>query len=153
MVLVLARPADFELHVGAPLGPGEWHTVDQTLIDDFARVTGDHTWVHVDRNRAAAEMPGGVTIGHGLLTLALVPQMLGKLYSIDAERRAYTYGYDTVRFVSPVPAGARLRLRGTVSRADRDARGLLVRLALVVEIEGQERPAMATEMIEIFFDR
>ena len=72
-MLIVETPQDLKKHIGTKLGPSDWLTVDQSMIDKFAEATGDHQWIHVDVERAKKEMPGGKTIAHGLLSLALAP--------------------------------------------------------------------------------
>lgn len=106
--------ADFDAlraAVGTLLGTSDWITVDQPMIDRFAEATGDHQWIHVDPERAAAG-PFGATIAHGFLTLALVAPISQQLTSVAGARMAVNYGLDRVRFISPVRVGS--RVRGTV---------------------------------------
>jgi acyl dehydratase len=89
------------------LGSSGWILVDQARIDDFARATNDHQWIHVDRERARSG-PFGGTIAHGLLTLSLVPGMNGEIYRVDGVRLLINYGYNRIRYPAPVPAGSRV---------------------------------------------
>jgi len=107
--LTVEYPKDLKQHIGVELGPSEWMTVDQAMIDKFAEATGDHQWIHVDVERAKREMPGGKTIAHGYLTLSLVPRMASSLVEVTKRSRGINYGSNKVRFTSPVPAGARIR--------------------------------------------
>src|SRR5260370_14116629 len=104
-------PQDRLQLVGRELGASDWMTVDQAMIDKFADATGDHQWIHVDVERARREMPGGKTIAHGYLTLAMVPRMAATLMRVKKRSRGLNYGSNKVRFIAPVPAGARIRLR------------------------------------------
>jgi acyl dehydratase len=123
-------------------------TVDQAMIDKFADATGDHQWIHVDVERAKREMPGGKTIAHGYLTLSLVPRMAATLVTINKRSRGINYGSNKVRFTSPVPAGARIRLRQRiVSVEDVSGNGVRVTTEAIVEVEGQERPALVAEIM------
>src|SRR5437867_10371670 len=112
--LKVEYPKDLLKLVGRELGPSEWVTVDQAMIDKFADATGDHQWIHVDVERAKREMPGGKTIAHGYLTLSLVPRMASTLLEVTHRSRGINYGSNKVRFISPVQAGAPppLRRRG-----------------------------------------
>src|SRR5262249_3116074 len=105
--LTVEYPKDLLKLVGTELGPSEWMTVDQAMIDKFAEATGDHQWIHVDVERAKREMPGGKTIAHGYLTLSLVPRMAASLLEVTKRSRGINYGSNKIRFISPVPAGAR----------------------------------------------
>src|SRR2546425_13363008 len=81
------------------------------MIDKFADATGDHQWIHVDVERAKREMPGGKTIAHGYLTLSLVPRMAATLLEVTKRSRGINYGSNKIRFISPVQAGPRIRVR------------------------------------------
>src|SRR6058998_1840260 len=148
--LTVATPHDLMSHVGQELGPSEWMTVDQAMIDKFADATGDHQWIHVDVERARREMPGGKTIAHGYLTLSLIPRMAATLLEISRRSRGINYGANKIRFISPVPAGSRIRLRQRILSADEvSGNGIRVTSEMTVEVEGQERPALIAELIGI----
>lgn len=132
--------------VGLELGPSPWLTIDQARIDDFARATGDHQWIHVDVDRAARG-PFGRTIAHGYLTLSMVPQLLNEILDVTNRGSGVNYGIDRVRFISPVVEGARIRMRGRLTDATPRGEGVRYRLELVIELEGSERPAMVGEFI------
>src|SRR6266536_3231499 len=103
-MLKLETPRDVLQHVGRELGPSEWLTVTQEMIDKFAEATGDHQWIHVDVERARREMPGGKTIAHGYLTLSLLPRLSHDILHIRKRRRGLNYGSNKIRFTKPVPA-------------------------------------------------
>ena len=151
MTLTVEKPAELAQHVGRELGPSEWMTVDQAVIDKFAAATGDHQWIHVDVERAKKEMPGGKTIAHGYLTLSLVPRMAQTLVKVTGRKRGLNYGSNKVRFTSAVPAGARIRLRSYKLKSvePMDGNGFRVTSEATVEVEGQERPALVAEIIGI----
>jgi acyl dehydratase len=144
-------PQDLLKMVGRELGPSEWMTVDQAMIDKFAEATGDHQWIHVDVERAKREMPGGKTIAHGYLTLSLVPRMAATLMRVKKRSRGLNYGSNKVRFINPVPAGARIRLRQRIANAESVQGGVRVTSEMTVEIEGQERPALVAELIGVSY--
>ena len=120
-MLEVEKPADMKSHIGEKIGTSEWVTVDQVMIDKFAEATGDHQWIHVDVERAKREMPGGKTIAHGYLTLSLLPRLSHAIYTIRKRSRGINYGSNRVRFTSPVPAGARVRLHQTLNNIIRSA--------------------------------
>ena len=151
-VLTLRSPHDYADLVGTEFGPGRWTVLDQSLIDRFAETTGDDAWFHTDVERARRELPGGRTIAHGLLTLSLIPGLLYQLVHFEHVCRALSYGYDRLRFPVPVPEGSRVRLRGRVKSAQRREAGLFVTLECVMELEGSEKPALVTDMLELIFD-
>jgi acyl dehydratase len=146
-MLELETPLDIKQHVGRELGPSEWMTVDQPMIDQFAKATGDHQWIHVDVERAKKEMPGGKTIAHGYLTLSLVPRLAATLTKVKKRSRGVNYGSNKVRFINPVPAGARIRLRQRIKTVEDIQGGVRVTSEMTVEIEGQDKPALVAELI------
>src|SRR6059036_3016259 len=149
-MLTLEYPNELLQHIGRELGPSEWITVDQAMIDRFADATGDHQWIHVDVERARREMPGGKTIAHGYLTLSLVPRMAATLLGVTRRSRGINYGSNKVRFISPVQAGARIRVRQRITGAEEVAgNGVRVSSEMTVEIEGQDKPAQVGEIIGV----
>src|SRR5262247_483173 len=149
-MLTLDKPADVLKHIGQELGPSEWLAVTQEMIDKFADATGDHQWIHVDVERAKREMPGGKTIAHGYLTLSLVPRMAAGLLEVTKRSRGINYGSNKIRFISPVPAGARIRVRQRITGAEEVAgNGVRVSSEMTVEIEGQDKPALVGEIIGV----
>src|SRR5687768_15840403 len=142
-MLEVDTPADMDAHVGKALGASEWCLVDQKTIDLFAEATGDHQWIHVDVERAKRELPGGKTIAHGYLTLSLLPRLTPTLMAITGRRRGVNYGSNKIRFISPVPAGSRIRLRQRLVNAEETKDGG-VRIAsqMTIDVEWGERPAV-----------
>ena len=129
-----------------PLGVGPWTTVDQARIDLFADATDDHQWIHVDPERAKAG-PFGAPIAHGLLTLSLVPELVGQVFTLDGARMGVNYGFN-----APVPAGSRVRasvelLDCTDVGVDGGADGVQLTLAVTVELDGSARPALVAEWV------
>jgi acyl dehydratase len=151
-MLRLEAPKDLLEHVGTELGPSEWLTVTQEMIDKFAEATGDHQWIHVDVERARREMPGGKTIAHGYLTLSLLPRLAPTLMTISKRRRGLNYGSNKIRFISSVPAGARIRLRQKLVKAEPvEDDGIRITSQMTMEVEGSERPAMVAETISVVY--
>lgn len=133
------------------LGATSWLEMTQDRVNTFADATSDHQWIHVDEARAA-DGPFGGTIAHGYLTLSLVPFLLKQLMVITDHGRGANYGLEKVRFTSAVPVGAEVRLAATVTEATmRDDGGVQYRVALRIEILGQERPAMVGESIYVTY--
>jgi acyl dehydratase len=145
-------PADLAKRVGTSLGSSDWMTVEQRMIDQFADATGDHQWIHVDVERAKTEMPGGKTIAHGLLTLALVPGMWRKIFEIQRRSRGLNYGSNKIRYIAPVPAGARIRVHVKLSAAEPVEGGYRFTFENTVELEGSARPAIVAEMMAQVYD-
>ena len=134
--------------VGTPLGVSDWHTVTQEQVDRFADATGDHQWIHVDPQRAAAG-PFGTTIAHGYLTLSLVPLFAAEVYAIEGVRLAVNYGCNKVRFPAPVPVGSRLRAAVTLDSVTPTTAGVQVAATVTVEIEGGPKPACVAETLVV----
>ena len=149
-MLTVETPKDLKQHIGKTLGPSDWITVDQAMIDKFAEVTGDHQWIHVDVERAKKEMPGGKTIAHGYLTLSLLPRLAPTLLKVNKRKRGINYGSNKIRFTNPVPAGSRIRLKQTIKAVeDVPDNGVRITSEMVIEVEGQERPALVAEVLGI----
>jgi acyl dehydratase len=144
-------PKDLLQHVGRELGPSDWMTVDQAMIDKFAEATGDHQWIHVDVERARKEMPDGKTIAHGYLTLSLVPRLAATLMRVKRRSRGVNYGSNKVRFITPVQAGARVRLRQRIANVEEIRGGVRVTSEMTVEIEGQLKPALVAETMGLSY--
>jgi acyl dehydratase len=136
--------------VGTELGVSGWHVVSQDMIDRFADVTSDHQFIHVDPVRAA-ETPFGGTVAHGFLTLSLLSR-LGQeaIPPIEGRVMGINYGFDKVRFPSPVKAGARIRGRFVLGAITPRSPGeLLLRYQATVEIEGEAKPAVSAEWLAV----
>ncbi len=134
---------------GTQLGPTQWLEITQDRVNLFADATDDHQWIHVDPERAAGG-PFGGTIAHGLLTLSLLPQFTHQMYAVDNVAMAINYGYNKVRFITPVRVGARLRARAEISSVARLDSAVQATLTTTVEIEGSEKPAAVAESIVRF---
>lgn len=139
--------------VGQPLATSDWITVTQDMIDGFADVTGDHQWIHVDRERAAKESPFGTTIAHGFLTLSLLPKLHSESVQFAGARKmGINYGLNRVRFVNPVRAGARVRCKSQVQSVDDFPEGAQVTWQMTVELENEAKPALVAEWIGRIYD-
>jgi len=134
--------------VGQELGVSQWLAVDQERINAFADATGDHQWIHVDVERARTESPYGATIAHGFLTLSLIPALSKGNYRIDNAKMGINYGLNRVRFLAPVPAGSRIRLRSElVNAAKVDDTTVDLTVRQTVELDGSDKPAAVAEVI------
>jgi acyl dehydratase len=151
-MIEVERPADMQAQVGKLLGTSEWVIVDQEKIDDFARVTGDDNWIHVDVARAARELPEGKTIAHGLLTLSLVPHLSAQTYRIRRRGKGINYGSNKIRFPTPVVSGARIRLHRTLEKYEPMDGGARLTFSNIMEIEGETKPALAAETISVIYE-
>jgi acyl dehydratase len=137
-------PSALSSPIGTELGISGWITIDQPRIDEFAHCTGDHQWIHVDRERAKRESPFGDTVAHGYLTLALLaPTTFEILTANVALKQALNYGLDKVRFLAPLRSGKRVRNRIQVLGVEDKGGGrFLVTTQNTVEIEGEPKPAL-----------
>ena len=131
---------------GRDLGVTDWIGIDQRRIDTFADATGDHQWIHVDPQRAK-DGPFGACVAHGYLTLALANLFLPQLVRYERLTMGVNYGCDKVRFPAPVIAGARVRGRGEVLRAEEIPAGVQVVVRITVEIEGSNKPGCVVDTI------
>ncbi len=146
---VFANLDEFAAAKGEQLGHGAWHTVTQEQVDRFADATGDHQWIHVDTEKAAAG-PFGATIAHGSLTLSLIPFLGKEIYRVDGITLGINYGLGKVRFPSVVPVGSRIRAGAELVDLTERAQGKQATLRWTVEIEGGEKPACVAETIVVY---
>ncbi len=138
-----------EITPGTELGVSDWLEIDQALIDRFADLTKDWQFIHVDPARAAETSLGG-TVAHGFLTLSLASHLLAQAVPRigDGVREGLNYGFDRLRFLAPVPAGARIRGRFRLKGVQERGPGVrLVTLEMTIEIQGGERPALVAEWL------
>ena len=147
-VIDVTRLADF---VGLEAS-SSWIDVPQDIITQFADVTGDRQWLHVDVDRARSEGPYGTTIAHGFLTLSLMSRLIRDAIRFEGSRRAINYGLNRVRFPSPLPAGSKVRGRFTLVSVDEVAGGARqATWAAVVEREGAGKPCCAAEWLVRYY--
>jgi acyl dehydratase len=134
--------------VGTEVGVSEWLEITQDRINKFADATGDEQWIHVDVERAARESPGGTTIAHGLLSLSLIPLFMRSIIGLKGLKNTLNYGANRIRYLTPVPAGSRLRGRVEIVAAeDVPPDALRVTYKVTIEIDGGKRPACVAEVI------
>jgi len=137
--------------IGQELGVSGWVTIDQARIDAFASCTGDRQWIHVDIERAKQESPFRSSIAHGYLTLAMVAPLAMEIGVIPSDASAgLNYGIDKVRFLAPVPAGARVRLRVVLTGIEpREGGQMIMRTQNTLEVEGSEKSALIAETLTL----
>ena len=134
--------------VGKTIGPCEWRTVTQADIDDFARLSGDDQWIHVDVERAKRESPFGQTIAHGNLTLSLIDGMRRALVTTTGFKLGVNYGWNKVRFPAPVPSGSRVRATAEIVSLDEIGEGWYQQVTrFIVEVEGNEKPCCVADSV------
>lgn len=133
--------------VGQDVATSEWITVTQEQVNLFADATGDHQWIHVDPQKAAAG-PFGTTIAHGFLTLSLLPRFFESSFDISGSRLGVNYGLNKVRFTAPVPVGSRLRAHMHLLAAEPvDGNGVQLTWRVTVEREGEAKPVCVAESL------
>ncbi len=142
---LFTSPHELAAEIGRPLGSSAWLTIEQERVDAFAGATGDHQWIHVDPERAAAG-PFGAPVAHGYLTLSLLPVLVKQVFTVQA-RMAVNYGLNRVRFPAPVRVGARVRATSTLLEVQEVAGGVQVVTTTTIEIEGGAKPACVAEAV------
>ena len=148
MTTVVSGIDELKTLVGQEVGCSDWHTVTQDQIDRFADLTGDHQWIHVDVERARRESPYGGTIAHGFLTVSLLSGMIQE--SVDVQgpcKLRINYGFNRLRFTGAVRSGSRIRSRVTPNSIKDVEGGVEIAWGVVVEVEGQSKPALVAEWL------
>ena len=150
---ILDSPDSFKDLIGQELALTDWFIVTQERIQQFADATLDHQWIHIDVDRARRESPFKAPVAHGFLTLSLLPHFMHEAIEIrQGVRMALNYGLNRVRFVSPVPAGSKIRARITlVSTKDIPPNAIEVVFNTTVEIEGGEKPCCVAESVARYY--
>ena len=145
--------AAYQNLVGRQIGLSSWHLVDQSRINIYADVIDDHQFIHVDPERARRETPFGTTIAHGFLIMSLLSIMSYEVMpAIEGTTMGVNYGFDKLRFVSPVRAGSRVRGLFTLTEAKlRKPKELQSRTNVTVEIEGEDKPALVADWIGLIY--
>ena len=141
--------------LGSELGVSDWMLVDQERINEFAECTGDRQWIHVDVERAKRESPFGGPVAHGYFTLSLIGPLSLDVGVVPSDAAAgFNYGLDKVRFLAPVPAGGRVRLRVVLDNVEEKNDGqLLVKTKNIIEIENSDKPALIAEALALLVPR
>lgn len=139
-------------HVGREVAVSDWLAVSQERINQFAESTEDRQWIHVDPERAARESPFKETIAHGFLTLSLLSELGKRAMSVGGVRMGINYGLNRVRFVSPVPAGSRIRGRFTLALVDDISGGVQATWNVTVEREGSDKPCCVAEWLVRYYE-
>ena len=147
---VISSFEDLKALEGQEVGVSDWFQITQEQINQFADVTLDHQWIHVDVERAQQEMPGGTTIAHGYLTLSMIPAMTAGFLEFTNLKMGINYGLNKVRFTNMVVVDSRIRARSVVQAVrQRSGAAQLVGLT-TVEIEGETKPACVVETVSFF---
>ena len=145
--------AAYQAMVGKEVGVSSWHLLDQPRINAFADVIEDHQFIHIDPERAKRETPFGSTVAHGFLTMSLLSIMSYEVMPvIEGTTMGVNYGFDKLRFISPVKAGSRVRGRFVLAEAKlRKDKELQSRTNVTVEIEGEDKPAIVADWIGLIY--
>ena len=144
--LTLTGLDELKERVGDELGVSSWHEVTQEAIDQFAEVTGDHQWIHVDPERAK-ETPFGGTIAHGYYSVSLIPRFLYELYTVEGVAFGLNYGANKIRFPAPLPVGSRVRMRLTLQDVTDIPGGAQITALCTLEREGGDKPVCVAETL------
>lgn len=144
---VFSRISDLSNHVGEELAVSDWFEVTQARIDTFADATDDHQWIHTDPARARRESPWKTTVAHGFMTLGLLAPLFASALDVRSTTASINYGLNRVRFPSPVLAGDGIRARFTLAAYEDLDPGAQLTWSVVIEREGQEKPAVVAEWI------
>ena len=150
MTLIIDQPHELLEQVGADLGHTDWMPVEQERVNLFADATGDHQWIHVDPEKAAAG-PFGACIAHGYLSLSLASCFLPQLIKVNHFSMGVNYGCDKVRFPNTVKVGANIRGKGEVISVEEIKKGFQAIIRVTIEIEGEERPGCVVDTISRFY--
>jgi acyl dehydratase len=143
---VFASVEELVKAVGEPIGPGEALVVEQDRVNAFADATGDHQWIHVDTEKAAAG-PFGGTIAHGYLTLSMLPALVQGLYRVDGVRMGVNYGLNKVRFPAPLRVGSPVRATAQLLSAEPVPGGYQLVTRVTVSADGADKPCCVAETV------
>lgn len=139
--------------LGKEIGTTEWYTISQEMINAFADATGDHQWIHTNPEMCAQFSPFKTTVAHGFLNLSLSPKLMAELFTVKSVKMGLNYGANKVRFISPVPVNAKVRMKAVLLEAeDAQPKGLKIIMGCTYEIEGQEKPACFAELISMLYE-
>jgi acyl dehydratase len=145
-MLTLTGLEEVKAHVGEELGVSDWHLVTQERIDQFAEVTGDDQWIHIDPERAR-ETPFGGTIAHGYYTLSLAPRFSYDMFKFEGFAFGLNYGLNRVRFPAPLPVGEKVRMRAKLIGLEEIPGGAQITTELTFERDGGEKPVCVAESL------
>ena len=151
--LIFDNLIEFKKLLGKKLPTGNWYTINQQMINDFANATLDKQWIHVDEERAEKESPFKKTVAHGFMSVAMISRMLEETFSIKSVKMGLNYGLNKVRFPNPVPVNSELRMLSSVKQIEEIANnGVKVTFSCIIEIKGEEKPACVAEFLAALFE-
>ena len=139
--------------IGEASAPGDWLEVTQAMIEDFAELSGDHQWIHVDVERCRRESPYGTTVAHGMLVQSLIPKLIGDSLDWMQEIGAgINLGSDKVRFTAPVRSGSRIRARWRIADLAEGRDGAVrIVTAVTIDVEDESKPACHAELVGLLY--
>ncbi len=150
--LSVKNVATLKNFIGKTIGTTDWLEISQDIINKFADATIDHQWIHIDVERAKAESPFGRTVAHGLLSLSLLPYFSYQLLKIESAKLLVNYGYNKVRFITPVLSGHKIRAKMVLKAIESDAKGHRFFSDIIIEIQGLDKPACVVESIGLVIE-
>ncbi|MFT5146051.1 MAG: acyl dehydratase [Polaribacter sp.] len=152
-MMVFETISDFKKMIGKELPIGNWYTITQEMITDFANATLDTQWIHVDEARAAKESPFKSTIAHGFMSVSMISKLLEEAFTIQSLKMGLNYGLNKVRFPNAVPVNSQLRMLSKVLDIQPLANnGVKATFSCTLEIKGQEKPACVAEFLAAFYE-
>ena len=151
--LVFDDLKEFSAYEGKTLPPGEWITITQDMINDFAKATLDFQWIHVDVEKSTQHSPFKKPVAHGFMSVSLLSKMLGDLIEVKSVKIGLNYGLNKVRFPNSVLVDSKLRLNGKVAAIEEyHGKGVKVTWYCSVEIKGADKPACVADFISVMFE-
>ena len=151
--LEFANLEAFKMMIGKELPIGNWYTITQEMINDFANATLDKQWIHIDKKRAEKESPFKSTVAHGFMSVSMISKLLEEAFSIKSVKMGLNYGLNKVRFPNPVPVNSQLRMISSVKEIEAlSNNGVKVTFICIIEIKGQEKPACVAEFLAALFE-
>ena len=152
-MVVFETISDFKKMVGKELPIGNWYTITQEMITDFANATLDTQWIHVDEARAAKESPFKSTIAHGFMSVSMISKLLEEVFTIQSLKMGLNYGLNKVRFPNAVPVNSQLRILSKILDISIiENNGVKATFSCTLEIKGQEKPACVAEFLAAFYE-
>ncbi|HYW91686.1 MAG TPA: MaoC family dehydratase [Gammaproteobacteria bacterium] len=137
--------------VGQDVGTSDWLEITQERVNQFAEATGDHQWIHVDREKAEQYSPYKTTIAHGYLTISLSPMLMSQIMQVEGVKMGVNYGLNKLRFPSPVKVGKRVRLHAALKEVNDITGGAQVITSMTFEVEGEEKPCCVAEAVALYY--
>lgn len=150
-MIKLKKLSELPDHVGKELGTSDWIDITQDMIDQFAKLTMDEQWIHVDAEKAAKYSPFGVTVAHGFMILSFASKICYDVLEVDDIKMGLNYGLDRVRFPHPILVGSRVRGKVSLDSFEEIENGMKYKLNVYFELEGQDKPACVAEFLGVAY--